>query len=82
MITKRKRFNPVGLLILLTWLIAAGLFYVIFFVLTPLITGAIPAGNYHQLAVVATYVFVAWIGGIGLPLFVGIAGTVLFASAL
>lgn len=50
------------------WLIAGTLFWLIFFKLTPLITNAIPAGDWQVFLKMIVYVVVGYLGGIGIPL--------------
>lgn len=44
-----------AILILVIWIVIAAIMGVAFGVIDPLIANAIPAGDYHQLAVVAVY---------------------------
>ena len=78
----RKRRSFKGLILLVPWVIAFAVFYLAFFVIAPAIAQTIPAGDWHQLGVVLVYVFIAWGGGIALPLYIGIGGSLLLSRAM
>jgi hypothetical protein len=67
--------------ITLSWAIAGLIFWLCFFILAPLISNAIPAGDWHKLASILVYISIAWFGGVGIPIFIGIAGTSLSIHA-
>jgi hypothetical protein len=63
--------------IVLSWIIAGGLFWLSFFVVAPSLAYAIPSSAWKPFLDFVIYVVIAYIGGIGIPLWVGIAGTAL-----
>jgi len=67
-------FRTIG--IIASWLIAAGIFYGIFFKLSPYIQSLIPASDWKGLADFAIVILLAYCGGIVGPIVVGIFGTV------
>lgn len=63
-----------------SWVIAGLIFWAAFFVAAPWVQSLIPAGDWKQILDVIVYIVVAWLGGIGIPLWVGISGTLLSMS--
>ena len=64
--------------IVLSWAFAFAVFWVIFFMATPWVISLIPVaalGAWFGLVKVAVYILVAYIGGIMLPIVIGIVGT-------
>jgi hypothetical protein len=51
------------------WMVSVAVFYGMFFKLAPYICTLIPAGQWQGLLKVGTYFFIAYFGGIGIPLF-------------
>jgi hypothetical protein len=74
----RKSFNwarLIGILVVLA--ISSVIFYLAFFVLAPFVANLIPAGSWKDFLDFAVYAIIAWIGGIGIPLWLLIAGSAL-----
>lgn len=48
--------------------VAAGVFYLAFFLVAPFVSGLIPDSDWKGLLDLIVYVGIAWLGGIGVPL--------------
>ena len=56
-----------------------GIFYGIFFCFAPYVSSCIPAGEWHKLAEIVVYIFLAWIGGVVLPFVLFVSGVFMTA---
>lgn len=73
---------PVIIGIIVSWLIAAGIGWLIFGLAAPALCSLIPAGTYKGILDVVIYLAVAATGGVGLPLGVGIFGSKMAVEVL
>jgi hypothetical protein len=74
----RKSFNwarLIGLTIVLS--LSSVIFYLAFFVLASFVAGLIPASEWKPLMDFLVYALIAGVGGVGIPLWLLIAGSVL-----
>jgi hypothetical protein len=71
--------------ILVVWIIAAVIFWLIYFKAAPAIVNLFPLkdlGEWKALTVFAIYVCITLLGGAWFPIFIGIGGTTLIKAAL
>lgn len=61
--------------IVLSWVVAIALFYLIFHVATGAIIATLPAGEWTAFLAVAIYIAIGWCGGVAVPLVIGCFGT-------
>ena len=58
-------------------LIGVGLFYEVFWKLVPYIAGLLPINQWKPILSAIVYVFVGWVGGLGMPVFLFCIGVYL-----
>ena len=63
--------------IVVSCIIAMAIFWLAFFVLAPLVANTIPPSSWKGFLDFVVYALIAYCGGIGLPLYIGIAGIAL-----
>ena len=60
--------------------LAIGLFYGIFFKLTPYIASTIPSGDWHNFLSIVVYCIIGYFGGIALPISIAIIGVLVLLT--
>jgi hypothetical protein len=60
----------------ISWFLAGILFWLCFFILAPAVAKAIPPSEWKPLLDFVVYGVIAYFGGIGVPLIIGIFGSV------
>jgi uncharacterized protein involved in cysteine biosynthesis len=70
--------------IVIAWVVAALVFWAVFWGLAPWLCSLIPKsiGDWKGVLDVAIYIIIGLSGGIGLPLWIGVAGTGIVVSVL
>jgi len=64
--------------IVVSWLIAIFIAWIIWGVATPYLCALVPAGTYKGIVDIIIYLCVAGLGGVGLPITIALSGTILF----